>query len=258
MAKIDFIMESLKEMYPEFVAKWTEKPNKEKMTGVSGAYLGKVSRAIPERYKPFRVLISTILSQRTRDEDTERASDSLFAKFRTPEEIMNASPIELARLIRPVGFYEKKAITIKEVSRIIHNEYHDKVPDELERLLDLPGVGRKTANCVLVFGFEKPAIPVDTHVHRISNRLGLVHTNEPEQTEEVLMKTVPKKYWLDINGLFVTHGKSTCKPIHPICEKCLLPPVCDYYKTFRVRKGSREAKELEKKDSKRTTRASRK
>jgi len=243
MKKIDFIMEMLARMYPSYSTKWKEKRLKEKIPGVSGAYLGKVSRLIEKKERPFRVLISTILSQRTRDEDTEHASQALFEKYHTPKELMDADTEDIEKRIHRVGFSNKKSIVIKEVARIIHERYQDEVPENFEELVNLPGVGRKTANCVLVFGFEKPAIPVDTHVHRISNRLGLVHTKTPEKTEEVLMQNIPKKYWLDLNGLFVTHGKTICKPLRPLCEKCLLTKVCDYYK-------SRIKTELKMKESK--------
>ena len=133
--------------------------------------------------KPFRVLISTIISQRTRDEETMIASKRLFASHDTPGALAKAKVADIEKLIRNAGFYRQKAPKIKEVARIIHKEYGDKVPETIDELTALPGVGRKTANCVLVFGFGKAALPVDTHVHRISNRLGLVETNSPEKTK---------------------------------------------------------------------------
>jgi endonuclease III len=179
---------------------------------------------------PFRVLIRTILSQRTRDENTDAASALLFSKFSTAEAIAYAPVEDVETLIKKSGFYHVKARRVKEVSRIIHEEYNDVVPDDLKELLSLPGVGRKTANCVLVYGFHEDAIPVDVHVHRISNRIGLVNTQTPDETEEKLMKTVPKKYWLPLNDLFVQFGQSICRPIGPKHEICPIAEVCDYYK----------------------------
>ena len=142
---------------------------------------------------PYEVLIRTILSQRTRDENTDKATENLFNVYHTMEEIADAPVDDIANLVRQAGFYNVKAARIKEVSNILLEEYDGVVPDTLEELLKLPGVGRKTANCVLVFGFQKDAIPVDVHVHRISNRLGLVHTDKPEDTEEVLREIVPQE-----------------------------------------------------------------
>ncbi|MBI5253475.1 MAG: endonuclease III [Euryarchaeota archaeon] len=182
------------------------------------------------RYKsnPFVVLISTILSQRTKDENTIRAANQLFAEYKTPSELAGAPLKKVQRLIKPSGFYITKARRIKEVSKIIAEKYSGRVPSEIDELLKLPGVGRKTANCVLVYGFGKDAIPVDVHVHRISNRLGLVATKTPEQTEEALRKTIPQKFWLDINELFVKFGRNVCKPVKPKCEECFLTEDCKF------------------------------
>ncbi len=177
---------------------------------------------------PFNVLISTILSQRTRDENTLIASKKLFLKFDTAKKLANANIFEVKKLIKQSGFYNVKAKRIKEVSEILLEKYNGKVPHELDKLLELPGVGRKTANCVLVYGFNIPAIPADTHVHRISNRLGIVKTKIPEQTEHELMKKIPKKYWININELFVKHGQTICNPIKPKCNKCSIRKLCDY------------------------------
>jgi endonuclease-3 len=181
---------------------------------------------------PFRVLIRTILSQRTRDENTDAASAMLFSKFSTPETISKAPVEEVEKLIKKSGFYHVKASRIMEVSRIIHEDYNDVVPEDMGELLSLPGVGRKTANCVLVYGFHKDAIPVDVHVHRISNRIGLVKTKNPDDTEEELMKTVPKKYWLPLNDLFVQFGQTICRPIGPKHEICPIADYCDCYKNM--------------------------
>ena len=171
--------------------------------------------------EPFKVLIGTILSQRTKDENTSKASEKLFSVYRTPEQLAKANVKNIERLIKSSGFYKVKAKRIKKVSKIILEKYNDKVPDNLKNLLSLPGVGRKTANCVLVYAFDKPAIPVDVHVHRISNRLGLVKTKTPEETEKALMKKIPKRYWKKINHMFVEFGKNVCSA-RPKCEKCPL------------------------------------
>ncbi|MDI6654770.1 MAG: endonuclease III [Candidatus Hydrothermarchaeota archaeon] len=178
--------------------------------------------------EPFKILISTILSQRTKDENTIKATENLFSVYTTPDEIADAEIGKIQELIKSSGFYKVKTKRIKEVSRIIAGKYSGRVPDDLDELLQLPGVGRKTANCVLVYGFGKNAIPVDTHVHRISNRLALVETRTPEQTEEALRKTIPEKFWLDINELFVKFGQNICKPINPKCGECLLVEDCKF------------------------------
>jgi endonuclease-3 len=187
------------------------------------------SLRIFEDSDPFRVLIRTILSQRTRDENTDAASALLFSKFSTPVAIAFAPVEEVELLIKKSGFYHVKARRVREVSRIIHEDYNDIVPDNLKELLSLPGVGRKTANCVLVYGFHEDAIPVDVHVHRISNRIGLVKTKNPDETELELMKVVPKKYWLPLNDLFVQFGQTICRPIGPKHEICPIAEHCDYY-----------------------------
>lgn len=156
----------------------------------------------------------------------------LFSKYSTPEEIAKAPTEEVEKLIKKSGFYHVKASRVREVSRIIHEDYNDTVPEDMAELLSLPGVGRKTANCVLVYGFHKDAIPVDVHVHRISNRIGLVNTGTPDETEEKLMKIVPKKFWLPLNDLFVQFGQTICKPIGPKHEICPIAEYCDYYKNM--------------------------
>jgi len=179
---------------------------------------------------PFRILIGTILSQRTRDERTTLATERLFARFKGPRELSRAPAAEVRELIRPVGFYNMKTKAVIKVAKKIVDEFGGKVPSDMESLLSLPWVGPKTANCVLVYGFDQPAIPVDTHVHRISNRLGLVETKTPEQTEARLVKVVPKRYWLDLNELFVRFGQTTCKPVGPKCGECTLQAQCRYYR----------------------------
>jgi len=179
---------------------------------------------------PFKILIGTILSQRTRDEQTSLATGRLFKRFKSPGELARAKEADVKELIRSVGFYNMKTRGIIKVSKVLVEEFGGKVPSEMDDLLSLPSVGRKTANCVLVYGFEKPAIPVDTHVHRISNRLGLVETKTPEQTEAELVKRVPKRYWLRLNDLFVRFGQTTCKPVGPKCAECSLRAQCVYYR----------------------------
>jgi len=183
-----------------------------------------------EEGDPFRILIGTILSQRTRDERTTLATERLFGRFKGPADLAGAKEAEVRELIRPAGFYNMKAKSIIKVSKQLVEEFGGEVPSDVEALMSLPSVGRKTANCVLVYGFDKPAIPVDTHVHRISNRLGLVETKTPEQTEAQLVKSVPKRYWLELNELFVRFGQTTCKPIGPRCGECALRTGCRYYK----------------------------
>ena len=178
---------------------------------------------------PYEVLIRTILSQRTRDENTDKASESLFSVYSTMEEIAEAPVEEIAQLVKQAGFYNVKAARIKEVSNILLAEYDGVVPDTVDELVKLPGVGRKTANCVLVFGFQKDAIPVDVHVHRISNRLGLVHTKEPEETEDVLREILPQELWLPLNDLMVQFGQNICKPINPQHAECPFTDMCQTY-----------------------------
>ena len=183
---------------------------------------------------PFSILIGTILSARTKDETTTKAVKALFLKYKNPKELANAKIKDVEKIIRSIGFFHVKSKRIIEVSKIIHKKYKDKVPEDLDTLVQLPGVGRKTANCVLVYAFEKPAIPVDIHVHRISNRLGLVDTKNPEETEQELMSKIDKKYWIDINDTFVMYGQNICKPISPMCDVCKIKKSCKYYKTKNV------------------------
>lgn len=180
---------------------------------------------------PLSILIGTILSARTRDENTSAVVKKLFSRYKTARSLARARVSDVEKVIKSTGFYHVKARRIIEVASIIDSRYHGKVPDNLDELLKLPGVGRKTANCVLVYAFEKPAIPVDTHVHRISNRLGLVKTKTPEETEFALMAKIPKRYWIQINDTFVMYGQNICKPISPRCDVCQIKKECNYYKT---------------------------
>ena len=179
---------------------------------------------------PFSILIGTILSARTKDESTTKVCKVLFSKHKNAKSLANAKVKDVEKIIKSIGFYHVKSKRIIEVAKIIDSKYKGIVPDDLETLVKLPGVGRKTANCVLVYAFEKPAIPVDIHVHRISNRLGLVETKNPEDTEQELMKKIPKKFWIDINDTFVMYGQNICKPISPMCDVCKIKRNCKYYK----------------------------
>jgi endonuclease-3 len=183
---------------------------------------------------PFRVLITTILSQRTRDKNTRQASQKLFLKYPDVESLSKANVKEVERLIHRAGFYHTKARSIISLSKILVNSYKGEVPRDFNKLLALPSVGHKTANCVLVYGFHVPAIPVDIHVHRISNRLGIVNTNNPEETELKLRDQIERKLWIEINEEFVKFGQRICKPVKPQCVICDLKKCCIWYKTKRM------------------------
>ena len=184
-----------------------------------------------EQEDPFKILIGTILSARTRDENTTKVVNRLFARFKTPKELASADLDEVKKLIHSIGFYNVKAERIKKVSQTLVSKFGGQVPCDIDQLLELPGVGRKTANCVLVYGFDIPAIPVDVHVHRISNRLGLVNTKMPEQTELELSRLVDKRLWTRVNDVFVMYGQNICLPTKPNCNACDLKKICRYYTT---------------------------
>ena len=175
---------------------------------------------------PYLVLIACILSLRTNDKTTYPATLRMLELAKTPKEMKNVNVEELAKAIYPVGFYENKAKQIIELSKTIDEELDGVVPDEIEELIKFKGVGRKTANLVLSLGFNKPAICVDVHVHRIFNRLGYINTKTPEETEFALREKLPVKYWIDINTLLVTHGQNICKPIKPKCSECPIEKYC--------------------------------
>jgi endonuclease III len=187
---------------------------------------------LEEQGNPFKILIGTILSARTRDENTTKAVSSLFRKYKNAKELAEADIAEIRAIIHSVGFYNVKATAIKEVSKLIVEKFNGNVPHDIVHLLQLPGVGRKTANCVLVYGFNRAAIPVDVHVHRISNRLGLVDTKTPEQTEIDLSRAIDRKHWLEINQTFVMYGQNICTPIKPKCKLCDLKNTCKFYQTL--------------------------
>jgi endonuclease III len=175
---------------------------------------------------PFKILIGCLLSLRTKDETTGPAAARLFALADTPERMLQLTTAQIAEAIYPVGFYRTKAASILEICRVLVERYGGKVPDDMEALLELRGVGRKTANLVLTLGFQKPAICVDTHVHRISNRWGYVRTKTPEATEFALRRKLPKVYWMVYNDLLVSFGQNICKPLSPLCTQCPLADMC--------------------------------
>ena len=175
---------------------------------------------------PFKILISTVLSLRTKDAVTEQASNRLFAKADNSKAMLGLTTGEIEKLIYPVGFYRTKARNVLKICEILEREYKGQVPDDLETLLTFPGVGRKTANLVITVGYNILGICVDTHVHRISNRWGLVKTKMPDETEMVLRQVLPKKYWITFNDILVTYGQNLCVPISPFCGKCKIRPFC--------------------------------
>jgi len=176
---------------------------------------------------PYLVLISCILSLRTKDSTTLPASMRLFSLAKTPKDMLKLKASQIQKAIYPVGFYKTKAERILEISKDIVEKYQAKVPADIDTLLTLKGVGRKTANLVMSEGFAIPAVCVDTHVHRISNRLGFVSTKTPDETEMVLREKLPKKYWIEYNALLVVWGQNVCRPISPKCSTCSVPLICD-------------------------------
>ena len=179
-----------------------------------------------EKEYPFRVLISAMLSSRTKDEVTAQATERLFKRAPDPGTLTQMDEEEIVELIYPVGFYRIKAKNIKNIARILINEYQKTVPANIDDLMKLPGVGRKTANLVLGIAFNIDTITVDTHVHRISNRIGIIETNTPEETEQDLMQLLPQKYWISFNTYLVLHGQNICKPISPWCSRCKIISFC--------------------------------
>jgi len=176
---------------------------------------------------PFTVLISCLLSLRTQDKTTGEASARLFRLAKTPQTMAKLPAAQIEKAIYPVGFYKTKAKNIVKICRIIVSEYGGRVPEDIDTLLKLPGVGRKTANLVVTLGYNKPGICVDTHVHRITNRWGYVQTKTPEKTEAALRAKLPERYWMIINDLLVTYGQNICKPISPFCSQCKIQRYCD-------------------------------
>ncbi len=175
---------------------------------------------------PFHVLVSCLLSLRTKDETTATAFARLNQRAKTPREILAIPQEELAEIIYPVGFYNQKAKTLHHVCQVLLQDYGGIVPNTVEELIHLNGVGRKTANLVVTLGYRLPGICVDTHVHRITNRWGYVSTKTPDQTEFALRKKLPQEYWIELNDLLVTYGQNLCAPVSPKCSMCHLTPYC--------------------------------
>ena len=185
-----------------------------------------VTKEAKSKRDPFRVLISCIISLRTKDEVTWRASARLFARADAPHKMLALRPAAIARLIYPAGFYRNKARQIAGISRTLIERYQGRVPDDIDELLLLKGVGRKTANLVVTMAYHKPGICVDTHVHRISNRLGWVRTTTPDKTEFALRDILPRRYWIDLNDQLVIFGQNICQPVSPWCSRCPLQGEC--------------------------------
>lgn len=186
-----------------------------------------VSHLAESQRDPFVILISTLLSLRTKDEVTAEATERLFRLAATPQEMLQIPVVKIAETIYPVGFYQVKARTIHHVCRELINRFSAKVPDNLDDLLSIKGIGRKTANLVIALAYGKDAICVDIHVHRISNRLGYVRTKTPEQTEYALREKLPRRYWIIYNTIMVAFGRKTCKPVSPLCSQCPIFKYCD-------------------------------
>jgi len=175
---------------------------------------------------PFKILVGTLLSARTKDETTAYVLKKLFSRIATAEELEKLSIAEITDLIFPIGFYRTKARHLKSLAKILIEKYHSKVPDNMDDLLTLPGVGRKTANLVLILAFDQPAMCVDTHVHRISNRLGMIKTHSPAESEDALRNTLDIKHWKTYNSILVAFGQTICRPINPKCTICPIKELC--------------------------------
>lgn len=206
-------------------------PFNEMMTALTEFFPGEAAPVITrisrsETGDPFIVLVGTLLSLRTKDETTEKVMEALAPRIKTPRDLLRISDGELEKMIYPVGFYRNKARTLKYVAAAIIGTYGGKVPDSIDELLTIKGIGRKTANLVVTEGYGKPGICVDTHVHRISNRLGIVRTKNPHGTEFELRRVLPEKYWIIYNSLLVTFGKRICTPLSPRCSQCPIEGLC--------------------------------
>lgn len=204
---------------------------KEYQSGVRKTTLNRESKD-SKRYSPYQTLISCILSLQAKDEITEVISEELFKIAKTPEEMLKLPLEKLEKIIFSSGYYHNKAKTIKHISNELIDRFNSQVPDTRESLMSIKGIGPKTANIVLAFSFNKPVIPVDTHVNRIPNRIGWIKTKNPEQSEIALMEIIPKEYWADFNGIFVLFGKTVCLPVSPLCSTC---PIRDYCKKIGVK-----------------------
>ena len=193
---------------------------------LQGSPLPSVSAVAERKPDPFHILVSTMISLRTKDEVTSAASDRLLSRAPTAQDLTRLRRKQIAQLIYPAGFYNTKAQNLKTISEVLVSRYDGRVPESMEQLLELPGVGRKTANLVRNLGYGLDGICVDTHVHRISNRLGWVKTKTPEQTESGLEKVLPRRYWIPINELLVRFGQSVCTPVSPFCSRCPIQLHC--------------------------------
>jgi endonuclease-3 len=193
---------------------------------VQGSPLPSVSTVAERKPDPFHILVSTMISLRTKDEVTSGASRRLLSRAPTAQELARIGTKKIAELIYPAGFYNTKAKNLKSMAELLVERYGGRVPESMEQLLDLPGVGRKTANLVRNLGYGLDGICVDTHVHRISNRLGWVQTRTPEQTESALEKVLPRRFWITINELLVRFGQTTCTPVSPFCSLCPIGQQC--------------------------------
>jgi endonuclease-3 len=193
---------------------------------VRGSPLPSVSAVAERRPDPFHILVSTMLSLRTKDEVTSAASERLLSRAPTAQALARLGQGQIAKLIYPAGFYNTKAKNLKVMARKLVDEHAGRVPESMEQLLGLPGVGRKTANLVRNLGYGLQGICVDTHVHRISNRLGWVQTKSPEQTESAMEKVLPRRYWIPINELLVRFGQTVCTPVSPFCSRCPIVQHC--------------------------------
>ena len=203
---------------------------KKYQSGVRKTTLNRESKD-SKRYSPYQTLISCILSLQAKDEITEVISEKLFKIAKTPEEMLKLHLLKLEKIIFSSGYYHNKARTIKHISKELIEKFKGQVPNKKEELMSIKGIGPKTANIVLAFSFNKPVIPVDTHVNRIPNRIGWIKTKTPEQSEIALMEIIPKKYWADFNGMFVLFGKTVCLPVSPLCSTC---PIKKYCKRINV------------------------
>jgi endonuclease III len=203
----------------------TEKSVRAVLTTLAETYHGRGSVELGD---PYKVLVATVISARTREEQTAAVSDRVFARYPDAFALAEADERELYRLLDGSQYREVKAPRLIAMAQILVERYAGNVPDSVDALLELPGVGRKTANCVLIYAFEKPALCVDTHMHRITNRLGWVHTTTPDQTERALEKVIPKDCWAGSNRLFLQHGRSICTPGVPTCSVCPIRRWCAY------------------------------
>jgi len=190
---------------------------------------------ISRQQNPFMVLVSCLLSLRTRDEITDAASRRLFVLASSPKKLLRLDPKQVEKAIYPVAFYRNKTLRLYEISRALIDDNDGKVPDSLDQLLRLKGVGRKTANLTLVLGHNKPGVCVDIHVHRIVNRWGYVQTKSPNETEKALRCKLPKRYWMEINNLLVSFGQNICKPQSPFCSNCVVLEYCEQVGVNRYR-----------------------